>query len=73
MKKLTKQTLIRISEELPTFPLSEGELEELVAPRYGIITGYQDILREIERMQSVDLADIGPDAGLAEEGRHGNR
>ena len=53
-----------MTEELPSFQWSQGELEELVAPRYGIITGFQSILEDIRHLQEFDLEDIGPAGNL---------
>ena len=64
MKPITKNTLKRMTEELPSFQWSQGELEELVAPRYGIITGFQSILEDIRHLQEFDLEDIGPAGNL---------
>ena len=60
MKPISKKTLERMVAELPSYDWSEGELEELVAPRYGVITGFQKILEEIKGLQAFDLEDIGP-------------
>ena len=64
MRPISKETLKRMISELPAFDWSGEELGELVAPRYGIITGFQDILEDIRRLQELDLEDIGPAGDL---------
>lgn len=59
MKPVTKPTLMRINEEFPSVSWSEEELEELVNPRQGVITGYQQMLDEIQVLERIDLQDIG--------------
>jgi len=63
MKPLSKETLERMMKELPSQEWSTEELEELVAPRYGIISGFQSILEDIYRLEEFDLEDIGPAGG----------
>ena len=58
MKALSMETLTRITDEFPTMSWPEGDLEELVAPKYGLITGFQDFLREVEMLQAIDLHEV---------------
>ncbi len=60
MKKASRDTLLQINEAFPSVRWGEQELEELAAPRQGVITGFQQILEEIEALQRTDLEDLGP-------------
>ncbi len=60
MKAVSKETLKRVNEEFPTLSWADEELEELVAPRYGLITGFQELLQEIEKLRTLDLGETGP-------------
>jgi hypothetical protein len=64
MKRVTKETLERMTDEFPTYDWTGEELEELVAPQYGMISGFQDMLKDIRLLQEEDLEDIGPAGNL---------
>lgn len=55
MKPVSKDTLKRIREEFPTQPWDDAELEQLVGPEFGVITGFRDLLGELEEIRKVDL------------------
>ncbi len=59
MKRVSKETMLRITEEFPTVRWSERDLEELVAPKYGLITGFHRFLEEVEAIANVDLGESG--------------
>jgi hypothetical protein len=60
MEPVRKTTLQSIVREFPVVPWNDDELEELVAPRYGVITGFSALLSEIDALVSMDLGTIGP-------------
>ena len=64
MKTLRQETLLRINEEFPSFGWDEGELEELVDPKLGVITAFSEILEQIETIMGLDLGETGPGGGL---------
>jgi len=64
MKPLAKDTLSRIAEQFPTLPWPADAVDELVAPRLGVISGFQDLLRSQQALLAVDLADIAPAGAL---------
>ena len=64
MKKLRKQTLTGMRDELGGYAWDDAEIEELVDPRLGIITGLQDLLEELEKLRQTDLQDIPPASAL---------
>jgi hypothetical protein len=39
---------------------SDAEIKELVYPQLGIITGFQDLLNELEELRRVDLGTTPP-------------
>ncbi|MES0884044.1 hypothetical protein [Roseibium sp. SCP14] len=60
MKPLTKPTLQNICNQLASHDWSDAELDELVNPKLGIITGFQDLLDELETLRKIDLGDTPP-------------
>lgn len=61
---VTKTTLKKIMAEFPTHEWSDRELEELVAPKYGIITSFQKINENTRKLIETDLKDIEPAGNL---------
>ncbi|MEM9631797.1 MAG: hypothetical protein AAGA50_10760 [Pseudomonadota bacterium] len=60
MKPLTKPTLTGICDQMASHDWSDAELEELVDPKLGIITGFQDLLDELETLRKIDLGATPP-------------
>lgn len=60
MKKLQKQTLIGMRDQLGGHAWTDAEISELVAPKLGIITGFQDLLEQLEELRRIDLDAIPP-------------
>jgi len=67
MQRLTRDTLKRIMQEFPTVGWRESELDELVSPTFGVITGFQQLLDNIDALMRADLADL-PMAGPLRRG-----
>jgi hypothetical protein len=59
MRRITRDTLRRMVEELPSVAWPEDELDGLVAPRHGVITGFPEFLTEVEALCRIDLGSIG--------------
>ncbi|UVK48381.1 hypothetical protein BPNPMPFG_008047 (plasmid) [Mesorhizobium sp. AR07] len=55
MQRLTKATLTGICTQMASHSWSEAEIDELVDPRLGMITGFQDLLDELEQLRKIDL------------------
>ncbi len=68
---LSRKTLQGIKAEFPIHDWSEEELNELVSPKYGVISGFDDILNDIEELGEQDLNDIEP-AGNIKPMKDGN-
>ncbi|MEI9415333.1 hypothetical protein [Mesorhizobium sp. Cs1321R2N1] len=64
MQKLQKDTLIGICTQMASHSWSEAEINELVDPQLGIITGFQDLLNELEQLRKIDLGTIPPAMGV---------
>ncbi|MFI5023147.1 MAG: hypothetical protein ACHQRJ_16060 [Alphaproteobacteria bacterium] len=64
MKRVTKGTMRRIVEEFPAVRWPDADLDELVAPKLGVITGFQDFLNQVEAVVRVDLGSSGPPGAL---------
>ncbi len=60
MQTISKDTLIRIRDQLGAHAWSDAELQELVAPSMGIISGLPGLLRELDELRAVDLGSIPP-------------
>lgn len=63
MKKLTKELLKQMQGTFPTLEWSDAELDDLVKPSFGLITGFPELLTEIDRLCKRNLKDLPP-AGI---------
>jgi len=57
---LSQKTLQLIKAEFPIHDWSEEELNELISQKYGVITGFNEILNDIRELAGQDLDDIEP-------------
>ncbi len=53
-------TLVGVREQLASYAWGDGELSELVDPKLGIITGFQELLDQLEVLRRVDLGATPP-------------
>lgn len=60
MKKLTKDTLTGICTQMASHDWTDAEINELIDPQLGIITGFQDLLDELEVLRRIDLGTTPP-------------
>ncbi len=60
MKKLDKQTLLGIRDQLGSHAWDDAEIDELVDPKLGIITGFQALLEQLEDLRKIDLGSTPP-------------
>lgn len=60
MKKLTKDTLTGICSQMASHDWTDAEINELIDPQLGIITGFQELLNELEVLRKIDLATTPP-------------
>ena len=60
MQKIRKQTLIGMRDQLGGYAWRDAEISELVEPRLGVITGFQDLLDQLEVLRRIDLEAIPP-------------
>jgi hypothetical protein len=67
MQPVSRDTLKRIMQQFPTVAWSDGELDELVSPSFGVITGFQQLLENIDTLMRTDLGDL-PMAGSLRRG-----
>jgi len=66
MQKLDRRTLLGIRDQLGGYAWDDGEIDELVEPKLGIITGLQDLLEQLEQLRRLDLGDTPPAGDIAE-------
>ncbi len=64
MKTIDLESLKRASEMLATHGWSDAEIEQLVAAEFGIITGLQSLLEDLERLGRIDLGTTPPAGAL---------
>jgi hypothetical protein len=60
MQKIERQTLLGIRDQLASYGWEDAEIDELVDPQLGIITGFQDLLDQLEQLRKVDLKATPP-------------
>ena len=60
MQKIDRQTLLGIRDQLASYGWSDAEIDELVDPQLGIITGFQELLDQLETLRHIDLKAIPP-------------
>jgi hypothetical protein len=65
-KALSHDTLRRIMEEFPVYNWNDEEIGELVCPKHGVISGFEEMLDDVRALSEKDLFDIGP-AGKPEK------
>ncbi len=68
MKEITKDLLHRVQESFPSLEWSDTELDDLVKPSFGIITGFPELLEGIDRLSHRDLGEIPPAGTLPAPG-----
>ena len=67
MKKLEKETLIGMRDQLGGYAWQDAEISELVDPQLGIITGLQELLDQLEVLRGIDLEAIPPAGEVPEK------
>jgi len=60
MKKLQKDTLLGMRDQLASYAWKDEEISELVDPKLGIITGFQDLLDQLDELRLIDLGNTPP-------------
>jgi len=63
MTRLQKATLDPLRDQLASHRWRDAELDELAAPKLGIITGFQDLLDDLEDLRRKDLGFTAPVSG----------
>ena len=69
MDKLNAQTLQSLCSQLAAHPWETEELNELVDPKLGIFTGFQELLEELEVLRQIDLEFTAPAQGVQRKNR----
>jgi hypothetical protein len=65
MQKLDRQTLLGIRDQLGGYAWNDAEIDELVDPKLGIITGFQELLDQLEQLRKIDLGATPPAGDIA--------
>ena len=60
MQRLQRQTLLGIRDQFGGYNWDDAEISELVEPQLGIITGFQELLDQLEVLRKTDLGAIPP-------------
>jgi len=69
MRRVTRDSLRRMVEELPSVDWPDAELDGLVAPQFGVITGFPEFLIEVEVLCRLDLGATGLPGRLPDKKR----
>lgn len=72
MSKPDTETLARMQRDFGGHPWGAAELEELVEPRRGIITGFEALLRDLEAIRQRDLPPLPATVVLSKIPEDGN-
>ena len=67
MQKLDRQTLLGMRDQLGGYAWDDAEIDELVDPRLGIITGFQELLEQLEVLRQIDLGALPPAGDIPPE------
>ena len=68
MEKISRELLHRVQAAFPCVEWSDDELDDLVKPNFGVITGFSELLVGIERIGKRDLEEIAPAGTLVAPG-----
>lgn len=60
MKNLTEELLIMVFEEFPVHKILKDGITELVTPSHGVISGFSELLRDIDSLMALDLDETAP-------------
>lgn len=60
MDKPTKSLLEEIQAAFPTIQWESEVLEEVVTLHFGVITGFPELLEDMDRLCRIDLGDLAP-------------
>ncbi|MCG6889945.1 MAG: hypothetical protein LJE92_10185 [Gammaproteobacteria bacterium] len=66
MQKLDKKTLLGIRDQLGSYAWDDTEIDELVDPKLGIITGFQELLEQLEYLRRIDLGSTPPAGDISD-------
>ena len=78
MKELKRQGIYRkpkaikleiiqsVQETFSTYNFKNNDLNELVYPNLGVITGFNDLMCELESLRLIDLGQTPPALGVLE-------
>jgi hypothetical protein len=60
LRKLEKQTLLSVRDELAALPWSDADIAGLIDANHGVISGLQQLLYELDKLRRVNLGTIAP-------------
>lgn len=60
MSAITLSTLQAIIEQFPSVAWQQVDLEELVTPQLGVITGFQQFMAELQQLVDIDIKETPP-------------
>lgn len=64
MDRLKRETLAGLIDQLAATPFRDTEIDELIDPKFGIITDFQELLDELEALRRTDLGTTPPAQGV---------
>ena len=64
LTKPSLESLQTIRQAFASHDFSDTDLSELVTPKLGLITGFEDLMKELEKLRAVDLGATAPALGM---------
>ena len=64
LTKPSLESLQAIRQAFASYDFSDTDLSELVTPKLGLITGFEDLMKELEKLRAVDLGATAPALGM---------
>ena len=65
-KAIKLETIQSVQEAFATYNFKNNDLNELVYPNLGVITGFNDLMCQLESLRLIDLGETPPALGVFE-------
>ena len=65
-KAIKLEIIQSVQETFSTYNFKNNDLNELVYPNLGVITGFNDLMCELESLRLIDLGQTPPALGVLE-------
>ena len=65
-KAIRLETIQSVQEAFSTYKFKNKDLNELINPHLGVITGFNDLMYQLESLRLIDLGQTPPALGVFE-------